>query len=138
MKDKKAAMALLVDSSVSSGLSEILSKLRPILEEIGDIKIGKVVVRQQEAVEFSKVIAQEGFIPVIVHDDLDIQLALEAMELIYNEKIETLAIATENENLLLLLSRARELGKEVILLYTSDKVNRGLQHAADLVLPVTH
>ena len=138
MKGKKPAMALLVDSSFSSGLSETLSKLRPILDEMGDIKIGKVVVRQQEAVEFSKIIAQEGFIPVIIHDDLDIHLVLETMELIYNEKIETLAIATENVNLLLLLSRARELGKEVILLYTSDKVNRGLQNAADIVLPITH
>ena len=138
MKGKKPAMALLVDSSISSGLSETLSKLRPILDEMGDIKIGKVVVRQQEAVEFSKIIAQEGFIPVIIHDDLDIHLVLETMELIYNEKIETLAIATENANLLLLLSRARELGKEVILLYTSDKVNRGLQNAADIVLPITH
>ncbi len=138
MKGKKPAMALLVDSSISSGLLETLSKLRPILDEMGDIKIGKVVVRQQEAVEFSKIIAQEGFIPVIIHDDLDIHLVLETMELIYNEKIETLAIATENVNLLLLLSRARELGKEVILLYTSDKVNRGLQNAADIVLPITH
>jgi len=138
MKGKKPAMALLVDSSISSGLSETLSKLRPILDEMGDIKIGKVVVRQQEAVEFSKIIAQEGFIPVIIHDDLDIHLVLETMELIYNEKIETLAIATENVNLLLLLSRARELGKEVILLYTSDKVNRGLQNTADIVLPITH
>ncbi len=138
MKGKKPAMGLLVDSSISSGLLETLSKLRPILDEMGDIKIGKVVVRQQEAVEFSKIIAQEGFIPVIIHDDLDIHLVLETMELIYNEKIETLAIATENVNLLLLLSRARELGKEVILLYTSDKVNRGLQNAADIVLPITH
>lgn len=135
-RKKKNAMALLVDSSVSSGLSEIISKLRPMLEEIGDIKIGKVVILQKQAVEFTKVIAEEGFIPVIVHDDLDIHLALEAMELIYNEKIKILAIVTENENLLLLLSRARELGKEVILLYTSDKVNRGLQLAADVVLPI--
>jgi uncharacterized protein (TIGR00288 family) len=137
-RKKKKAMALLVDSSISSGLSEIISKLRPILEEIGDIKIGKVVILQKQAVEFSKIIAQEGFIPVIVHDDLDIHVALETMEFIYNEKIETLAIVTENEDLLLLLSRARELGKEVILLYTSEKVNRGLQHAADIVLPITH
>jgi uncharacterized protein (TIGR00288 family) len=138
MNDKKNAMALLVDSTISSGLSGILSRLRPILEEIGDIKIGKVVVLQKQAAEHSKVIGQEGFIPVIVHGDLDIHLALEAMEFIYNEKIETLAIVTENVNLSLLLNRARELGKEVILLYTSENVDRGLQHAADIVLPIAH
>ncbi len=135
-RKKKNAVALLIDSSVSSGLSEILTKLRPLLEEIGDIKVGKVVILQKQAVEFSKIIAQEGFIPVIVHDDLDIHFALEAMEFIYNEKIETLAIATENDKFLPLFSRARELGKEVVLLYAADKVNKGLQHAADVVLPI--
>ena len=135
-RKKKNAVALLIDSSISSGLSEILTKLRPLLEEIGDIKVGKVVLLQKHAIEFSKIIAQEGFIPVIVHDDLDIHFALEAMEFIYNEKIETLAIATENGKFLPLFSRARELGKEVILLYSADKVNKSLQNAADVVLPI--
>jgi uncharacterized protein (TIGR00288 family) len=106
------------------------------LEEVGDIKVAKIVLLQQEALEHSKDINQEGFIPVIVHNDLDIQFALEAMELIYNEKIEILALATENEKLLPLFSRAREIGKEVILLHSSNHVNRGLQNAADIVLPM--
>jgi uncharacterized protein (TIGR00288 family) len=136
-RKKKNAVALLIDGNVVSDLSEIITKFRPLLEEIGDIKVGKVVILQQQAVEYSKIIAHEGFIPVIIHDALDIHFALEAMEFIYNEKIATLAIATENENLLPLLSRARELGKEVILLYTSENINRGLQNAADLVFPIT-
>ena len=115
----------------------MITKLRPLLEELGDIKVGKVVILQKQAVEYSNIIAQEGFIPVIVHDDLDIHFALEAMEFIYNEKIDTIALATENEKLLPLLSRARELGKEVILLFEVDKVNRGLQNAADVVLSLS-
>ena len=137
-RKKKNAVALLVDSSFSSDLSEILLKLRPLLEELGDIKVGKVVILQQQATEYSKLISQEGFIPVIVHDDLDIHFALEAMEFIYNEKIQTIAIATENEKLLPLFSRARELGKEVILLYTAEKLHTGLQNAADVVLPIAN
>ncbi|MHA2315057.1 MAG: NYN domain-containing protein [Candidatus Hermodarchaeia archaeon] len=108
-----------------------------MLEEIGDIKVAKIVLLQQQALEHSNDINQEGFIPVIVHNDLDIQFALEAMELIYNEKIEIIALATENEKLLPLFSRAREIGKEVILLHSSNYVNRGLQNAADIVLPMS-
>jgi uncharacterized protein (TIGR00288 family) len=135
-RKKKNAVALLVDSSISSDLPHMLTRLRPILVEIGNIKVGKVVLFQDQAVDCSKVIAQEGFIPVIVHDDLDIHVALEAMEFIYNEKIETVAIATENEKLLPLFSRARELGKEVILLCTKEEVNSGLQNSADVVLSI--
>jgi len=136
-RKKKNSVALLIDSSISSDFSGMITKLRPLLEELGDIKVGKVVILQKQAIEYSNIIAQEGFIPVIVHDDLDIHFALEAMEFIYNEKIETLALATENEKLLPLLSRARELGKEVILLFEVDKVNRGLQNAADVVLSLS-
>jgi uncharacterized protein (TIGR00288 family) len=128
---------LLIDSSTSTPLPDILIRIRPLLEEIGDIKVAKIVLLQQEALEHSNNINQEGFIPVIVHNDLDIQFALEAMELIYNEKIEILALATENEKLLPLFSRAREIGKEVILLHSANYVNRGLQNAADIVLPMS-
>lgn len=133
-RKKKNSVALLIDSSISSDFLGMITKLRPLLEELGDIKVGKVVILQKQAIEYSNIIAQEGFIPVIVHNDLDIHFALEAMEFIYNEKIETIALATENEKLLPLISRARELGKEVILLYEINKVNRGLQNAADVVL----
>ncbi|MDO8124775.1 MAG: NYN domain-containing protein [Candidatus Hermodarchaeota archaeon] len=128
---------MLIDSSTSTPLPDILIRIRPLLEEIGDIKVAKIVLLQQEALEHSNNINQEGFIPVIVHNDLDIQFALEAMELIYNEKIEILALATENEKLLPLFSRAREIGKEVILLHSANYVNRGLQNAADIVLPMS-
>lgn len=136
-RKKKNSVALVIDSSISPDFSGMITKLRPLLEELGDIKVGKVVILQKQAIEYSNIIAQEGFIPVIVHDDLDIHFALEAMEFIYNEKIETIALATENEKLLPLLSRARELGKEVILLYEVDRVNRGLQNAADVVLSLS-
>ena len=118
-------------------MTAILTQLRPLLKEIGNIKIAKVLLLQQHAFDISNEISQEGFTPIIVHTDLDIHFSLEAMELIYNEKIEVLALATENEKLLPLFNRAKELGKEVILLLTTSKVSRGLQNAADSVLAIS-
>ena len=135
-RGKAKNVALLVDSTIATPFAPLLSQLRPLIEEIGRIKIAKIVLLQQQALECSKEIAQEGFLPVIVHDDIDVHVALEAMELIYNEKLQSLAIATENEKFLPLFSRARELGKEVILLQATGNISRGLQNAADLVLPV--
>jgi uncharacterized protein (TIGR00288 family) len=106
------------------------------MEKVGRVKIAKVVLLQRQALECAKETSHEGFLPVIVHGDLDVHFALEAMELIYNEKIQSLAIATENENYLPLFSRARELGKEVILVEVTGGSGKSLQKAADLVLPV--
>lgn len=133
-RKKKKSVALLVDSTIATPLTTVLTQLRPILEKIGDIKVAKIVLFQQQAIDYSKDISQEGLLPVIVHDGLDIQFALEAMELVYNEKIESLAVVTENENLLPLFSRARELGKEIILLQASINAGKGLQNVADVVI----
>ncbi len=135
-RGKEKSVAVMVDSAVSSSYINILPQLRLLVEEIGKIKIAKIVIMQGQAFENTKSISDEGFLPVIVHDDLDIHFALELMELIYNEKIQTLAIVTENENFLPLFGRARELGKEVILIQATGNVSRGLQNAADLVLPI--
>jgi len=104
------------------------------MEKVGRVKIAKVVLLQRQTQECAKEISNEGFLPVIVHNDLDVHFALESMELIYNDKIQSLAILTENENYLPLFSRARELGKEVILIQTTGNAGKGLQKAADTVL----
>jgi uncharacterized protein (TIGR00288 family) len=135
-RGKEKSVAVMVDSAISSSYINILPQLRLLVEEIGKIKIAKIIIMQEQAFETAKDISDEGFLPVIVHDDLDIHFALELMELIYNEKIQTLAIVTENEKFLPLFGRARELGKEVILLQATGNVGRGLQNAADLVLPI--
>lgn len=133
---KKNSLAILVDSTVSTPYAALLPRLRPLADQVGRVRIAKVVLLQHQALESTKEISDEGFLPVIVHDDLEVHFALETMELIYNDKIQSLAIVTENENYLPLFGRARELGKEVILIQTSGHAGKGLQKAADSVLPV--
>lgn len=135
-RGKQKSVALVIDSTISIIFTTILPQLRHLLSEIGKIKIAKIVLLQKHAIEHAKDISHEGFLPVIVHDDLDVHFALELMELIYNDKVQTLVVVTENENYLPLFGRARELGKEVILIQASGAVSRGLQNAADVVLPV--
>ncbi|MFW9830473.1 MAG: NYN domain-containing protein [Candidatus Thorarchaeota archaeon] len=125
-----------MDSSTTKPLSDILTKIRPCVEPLGDIKVAKIILLQKQAIEISNEISQEGFIPVIVHDDIDIFFTIEAMEQTYNDKIEILVLSTKNENLLPLFGRARELGKEVVLLQNADNLNKGLRHVADMVLSI--
>lgn len=135
-RKKSKPIALLIDSNISSSILEVVTQIRPMLEEIGEIKVAKIILLQKHVSDNSTKIAQEGYAPIIVHGDLDIHFALEAMELVYNEKIEIIALATENEKFIPLICRARELGKEVILVSSLSK-NCGLQNMVDLVLPIT-
>jgi uncharacterized protein (TIGR00288 family) len=132
----KKSVAILVDSTISTPYVSLLPRLRPLAQQVGPVKIAKVMLLQHQAIGDAKEISHEGFLPVIVHDDIDVHFALETMELIYNDKIQSLAIVTDNENYLPLFSRARELGKEVILIQTAGNAPNGLQKAADLVLTI--
>ena len=133
--NKGKSIAILVDSTISTPYEPLLSHLRNLMDSVGRVRIAKIVLLQRQAIKSAKEISSEGFLPVIVHDDLDVHFALETMELIYNDKIQRLALVVENENYLPLFGRARELGKEVILVQTSANLGKGLQKAADLVLP---
>ncbi len=136
-RGKRKSTAILVDSSMSISSPILLPRLRILVEEkIGLVKVAKVVLLQEQAQNYAKEIAENGFLPVIVHDDLDVHFALEVMELVYNEKIHILVIATENENLLPLLVRAQELGKEINLVQIGNTTNSGLQNAVDHVFPM--
>jgi uncharacterized protein (TIGR00288 family) len=135
-RKKGRPIALLIDSSISSSILEVVTQIRPLLEDLGEVKVAKIVLLQKHVSNNSKTIVQEGYVPIIVHGDLDIHFALEAMELVYNEKIEIIALATENERFVPLICRARELGKEVVLL-SPDTKGRGLQNSVDLFLPIS-
>ncbi|MFX0169211.1 MAG: NYN domain-containing protein [Candidatus Hodarchaeota archaeon] len=135
-RKKGKPLALLIDSNISPSILSVATHIRPLLKEIGDVKVAKIVMLQKYSLENSKKLSKEGFTPIIVHGDLDIHFALEAMELVYNEKIDILALVTENEKFIPLICRARELGKEVVLLLSSNPQNQGLQKSADLVLPI--
>ena len=135
-RKKGKPIALLIDSSISSSILAVVTQIRPLLEELGEVKVAKIVLLQKHVPDNSTKIAEEGCVPIVVHGDLDIHFALEAMELVYNEKIEIIALATENEKFIPLICRARELGKEVILL-SSDTKNRALQNTVDLVLSIS-
>ena len=126
-RKKSKFLALLIDSSISPPVLSVVNQIRALLKEIGNVKVAKIVLLQKQAIENSQKLSQEGFTLIIVHGNLDIHFTLEAMELVYNEKIDILALATENEKFIPLICRAKEHGKEVVLLVTSDTQKRGLQ-----------
>lgn len=135
-REKDRSVAVLVDSKQAIPFVRALPRLLSLMRGLGRIRTAKIVLLQQQALEYAKEVSSEGFLPVIVHDDPDIHFVLEVMELVYNEKIHVLALVTENEDFLPLFARARELGKEVILVQLSEDVSRGLRKAADFTLSV--
>jgi uncharacterized protein (TIGR00288 family) len=112
-----------------------VSKVKDLLEDLGVTKVAKVVINQQTSHEQTvKQITQKGYSPIVVPGEVDVHVAVEAADMAFNEKLGAVVLFTTNPNILPALTKAKELGKETILLRTTDKSNEALENAADIVI----
>jgi uncharacterized protein (TIGR00288 family) len=113
----------------------VVSKVKDLLEDLGVTKVAKVVINQQTSHEETvKQITQKGYNPIVVPGEVDVHVAVEAADMAFNEKLDAVVLFTTNPNILPALTKAKELGKETILLRTTDKPNEALENAADIVI----
>jgi uncharacterized protein (TIGR00288 family) len=113
----------------------VVSKVKDLLEDLGVTKVAKVVINQQTSHEETvKQITQKGYNPIVVPGEVDVHVAVEAADMAFNEKLSAVVLFTTNPNILPALTKAKELGKETILLRTTDKPNEALENAADIVI----
>jgi uncharacterized protein (TIGR00288 family) len=113
----------------------VVSKVKDLLEDLGVTKVAKVVINQQTSHEETvKQITQKGYNPIVVPGEVDVHVAVEAADMAFNEKLGAVVLFTTNPNILPALTKAKELGKETILLRTTDKSNEALENVADIVI----
>jgi len=71
--------------------------------------------------------------PIVVNGRADVAFTVEAMKLIYNSKINALALAVRDTHFLPVLIEAKKAGKEVIIVGPKD-LSQALQNVADEVI----
>ncbi|MEA1993798.1 MAG: TIGR00288 family NYN domain-containing protein [Euryarchaeota archaeon] len=105
-----------------------------ILSDIGDIRIAKVILNQYASQGLIEAISNQGFEVVVVAGDTDVMMGLISMEVIYNETIDALALATRDADFLPIVNKAKEHGKETIIVGMDPGFSVALQNAADYVI----
>ncbi len=118
-----------------------LQKLKNELEKYGKVVIAKAFLNQYAPEKLIEAVANEGFEPVIgmskMKDetaDVDVYMAVECMEAVHRKDIDIVAIATRDADFLPLVHKAKEHGKEVIIIGREPAFSKALQHAADYVI----
>ena len=86
------------------------------LEPYGQVKVGKVFLDQYAPDKLIEAVTNQGFEPVITSTDVDVSMAVEAIELVYNPSIDILALMTRDADFQPVLQRAKLRGKETIVL----------------------
>ena len=111
-----------------------LEEIRNTLKEFGDIKVGRVYLNQYASEKLVEAIENQGFEPVVSSSDVDVRLAVEATELIFNPNIDIIAIVTRDADFKPVLSKAMEHGKETMIFGAEPGFSTALKNLADVVV----
>lgn len=111
-----------------------LEEIRDVLKEYGNVKIGRVFLNQYASDKLVEAIENNGFEPIICSSDVDVRLAVEGMELVYNPTIDTVALVTRDADFKPLLNKANEHGKETIIFGVEPGFSTALRNSADYVI----
>jgi len=111
-----------------------LMKARKKLEKYGKIKVAKLFLDQYASDKLIEAVTNQGYEPVITTGDVDVTMAVEAMCQVYNPSIHTIALMTRDIDFRPVLIKAKELGKETIVIGAEPGFSAALQHTADIVI----
>jgi uncharacterized protein (TIGR00288 family) len=111
-----------------------LHEIREILSEYGDVKIAKVFLNQYASEKLVEAIENQGFEPVITSGDVDVRMAVEAMEMIYNDSLDAIALVTRDADFKAVLKKAMEMGKETIIIGVEPGFSAALKNSADIAI----
>ncbi|MBM3229631.1 TIGR00288 family NYN domain-containing protein [Candidatus Parvarchaeota archaeon] len=136
-KDKKGRnIALLVDGPnvIRREMNIDLDFVKKAVQKHGTLKVSKIYLDQYASDKLIEAMVNQGFQPVITTGDVDVTMAVEAMEQVFNPAIHTIALMTRDIDFRPVLVKAKELGKETIIIGAEPGFSVALKNTADVVI----
>jgi len=111
-----------------------LAKVKKKLEKFGQVKVARVFLDQFASDKLIEAVTNQGFEVVIVASDVDVALAVNAAEFIFDDKFDAIAVVSRDSDFKPLLTRAKAHGKETFVLGTDPDFSTALKNTADVVI----
>lgn len=118
-----------------------LDNLRETVEEFGNIKVGKVYLNQYASPKLIEAIVSQGFEAAqglggekAKESDVDVYMATSAMESVFNDDIDVVVLVTRDTDFLPVIQKAKEHGKETVIVGMEPGFSTALKNAADQVV----
>lgn len=118
-----------------------LDLLREKIGELGNIKVGKVFLNQYASEKLIEAIVSQGFEAALglggekdKESDVDVYMAVNAMEAVFNDSIDIIVLVTRDTDFLPVIQKAKEHGKETVIMGMDPGFSTALKNAADQVI----
>lgn len=134
--NKKRRIAFLVDgpNTIRKKFSIDLKRVLSEISKYGELRIAKMYLDQYASEKLIEAMVNQGFDTVITTGDVDVTMAIEAMEYVLDPKIDTIALMTRDTDFRPVLIKARERGKKTIIIATDVAFSAALRNTADVVI----
>lgn len=111
-----------------------LKEVKELIGKFGTIKIGKVFLNQYANNKLIEAVVNQGFESIITVGDIDVSMAADAVEAIYNPSINAIAFVTRDSDFLPAIVKAKRAGKETIVVLAEEASSAALKNNADHVI----
>lgn len=141
-RTEKANVALFVDgpNMLRKEFMVDLRELKKRVQKYGRMTISRVFLNQFAPEKLIEAVINEGFESVMVlaqqeeeSNDVDVSLAVSAVETLLTRDIDVVALATRDADFLPVVQKAKEHGKKVVVLGADPGFSASLRNAADYV-----
>jgi len=111
-----------------------LEMIKKEAKKFGSIKIGKVYLNQFASNKLVEAVVNQGFGPIITTTDVDVAMACDATETVFNDQIDIMVFVTRDSDFLPALIKAKNKGKETIAIMAEEMSASALKNTADKVI----
>ena len=111
-----------------------LTDIVGVLKAYGKIKIGRVFLNQYAHKKLVEAVVNQGFESVVTVGDIDVSMAADAVETIFNDDIHALAFVTRDSDFLPAITKAKRYGKDTIVIMAEESGADSLKNNADHVI----
>lgn len=133
-KDKNIALFIDGPNVIRKDVRLDLVQVKKAVEQYGQIKVAKIFLDQYASDKLIEAMTNQGYEPVITTGDVDVTMAVEAMVQVYNPHIQAIALMTRDIDFRPVLVKAKELGKETIVIGSEPGFSVALRNTADMVI----
>jgi uncharacterized protein (TIGR00288 family) len=135
-KAGKPSIALLVDGPniIRKAVNIDLVKARAEVAKYGNINVSKIYLDQYASDKLIEAMVNQGFETIITTGDVDVTMAIEAMEYVLDPTIDTIALMTRDTDYIPVLRKAKYHGKKTIILASDIAFSAALRNTADIVI----
>jgi uncharacterized protein (TIGR00288 family) len=132
----KPDIALLVDGPniLRKQFNIDLVEVRKEISKVGNIRIARIYLDQYASDKLIEAMVNQGFETETTTGDVDVTMAIEAMEFVLDPNIDTIALMTRDIDYRPVLIKAKARGKKTMIIATDVAFSAALKNTADRIL----